>query len=108
MRAREFIFKEDKEYNPKNFRNDAMSALPDCHVWPDLDNSSGYLAYRFGVAMAGMPDQKMAVAGPTNVTGSGAVAGLGQPPGSKSGEPPVRRKRNPIILPMGRRNPPKM
>jgi len=67
MRAREFIFKEDKEYNPKNFRNDAMSALPDCHVWPDLDNSSGYLAYRFGVAMAGMPDQKMAVAGPTGL-----------------------------------------
>ena len=53
-------------------------------------------------------DGAMAVAGPTNVAGSGAVAGLGQPPGSKSGEPPVRKKRNPIILPMGRRNPPKM
>jgi hypothetical protein len=28
-------------------------------------------------------------AGPTNVTSSGAVAGMGQPPGSKSGEPGV-------------------
>lgn len=67
MRAKEFIFKEAKDMNPKSFRHDAMGALPDAHAWPDLDNSSGYLAYRFGVAMAGMPDQKMDVAGPTGL-----------------------------------------
>ena len=55
-----------------------------------------------------------AVAGPTNVTGSGAVAGMGQPPGSKSGEPGVdlrkRKKRSDPRLPMGmgRRTPPKI
>jgi hypothetical protein len=49
-------------------------------------------------------------AGPTNTTGSGAVAGMGQPPGSKSGEPGVHpmRKRKVVLLPMGRRTPPKM
>ena len=67
MRAREFIVKEAKDMNPKEFRHDAMGALPDAHAWPELDNSSGYLAYRFGVAMAGMPDQKMDVAGPTGL-----------------------------------------
>ena len=41
-------------------------------------------------------------AGPTNVTSSGAVAGMGQPPGSKSGEPGVYLKKkkahNPIMM----------
>ena len=52
----------------------------------------------------------IAVSGPTNTTGSGAVAGMGQPPGSKSGEPGVHpmRKRKVVLLPMGRRTPPKM
>jgi len=67
MRAKEFIFKEAKDMNPGAFRNDAMSALPGAHAWPELDNSSGYLAYRFGVAVAGMPDNKMDVAGPTGL-----------------------------------------
>ena len=40
---------------------------------------------------------------PTNTAGSGAVAGLGQPPGSKSGEPGINKKRNPVIMPMGKR-----
>lgn len=45
-------------------------------------------------------------AGPTNVVGSGAIAGAGQPPGSKSGEPGVDlRKRKKKVhdprLPMG-------
>jgi hypothetical protein len=51
-----------------------------------------------------------ASAGPTNVVGSGAIAGAGQPPGSKSGEPGVdlrKRKRNPILLPLGKRKLPK-
>ena len=44
-------------------------------------------------------------AGPTNVVGGGAIAGTG----GKGGEPGVylKKKKNPIILPMGRRNPPK-
>jgi hypothetical protein len=37
------------------------------------------------------------VAAPTNTTGSGQVAGMGQPPGSKSGEPGVSKKRNPTM-----------
>ena len=50
-------------------------------------------------------------AGPTNTVGSGNIAGAGQPPGSKSGEPGVdmkKRKKSPIMLGMGRRNLPKM
>lgn len=48
-------------------------------------------------------------AAPTNTAGSGAVAGLGQPPGSKSGEPGVKpkQKRGPILTGMFRRKPPK-
>lgn len=47
-----------------------------------------------------------AVAGPTNAVSSGAIAGSG----GKGGEPGVnmRKKKTPIVLPMGRRNPPKM
>jgi hypothetical protein len=67
MRAKEFIVKEAKDMNPKKFRRDAMGSLPDAHAWPELDNSSGYLAYRFGVALAGLPHQKMDVAGPTGL-----------------------------------------
>ena len=47
---------------------------------------------------------------PTNTTGSGQVAGMGQPPGSKSGEPRVdlRKKKKPkvetpILQPIARR-----
>ena len=78
---------------------------------PDALNARKWKNRNVGISQASKrlgEDGAMAVAGPTNVAGSGAVAGLGQPPGSKSGEPPVRKKRNPIILPMARRNPPKM
>lgn len=48
-------------------------------------------------------------AAPTNTTGSGAVAGMGQPPGSKSGEPGVgRKKRSPVLTGLFKRKPPKM
>jgi hypothetical protein len=43
-------------------------------------------------------------AGPTNVVGGGDIAGTG----GKGGEPGVSKKRNPVIKPMGRRNPPNM
>jgi hypothetical protein len=67
MRAKEFIVKEARDFSPGNISHDAMRALPDVHAWPELDNSSGYLAYRFGVAMAGLPNNKMDVAGPTGL-----------------------------------------
>jgi len=44
-----------------------------------------------------------AVAGPTNVVGSGAIAGTG----GKGGEPGVSRKRNPVLQGMNRRKLPK-
>jgi len=45
-------------------------------------------------------------AGPTNTTSGGQVAGMGQPPGSKSGEPGVdlRKRKKKVAdprLPMG-------
>ena len=43
-------------------------------------------------------------AAPTNVVGGGAIAGTG----GKGGEPGVSKKRNPVMEPMGRRNPPNM
>ena len=43
-------------------------------------------------------------AGPTNVVSNGAIAGTG----GKGGEPGVSKKRNPVIKPLGKRNPPKM
>jgi len=68
MRAREFIFKEAKEFSGKSgFHPDSVKSLPNSHIWPELDNSSGYMAYRFGVALAGMPDNKMKMAGPTGL-----------------------------------------
>jgi hypothetical protein len=50
--------------------------------------------------------------GPTNVVGGGAIAGVGQPPGSKSGEPGVylkkKKSNNPVIQSMVYRKPPKI
>jgi len=66
MRAREFVH-EAKDMNPSKVHASLAAALPNGHIYPELDNSSGYLAYRFGVALAGMPNQKMDVAGPTGL-----------------------------------------
>jgi hypothetical protein len=57
-----------------------------------------------------MEDGGAVAAAPANVAGSGAIAGIGQPPGSKYGEPGVhpKKKKTPIIAPMGRRKLPKM
>ena len=52
-----------------------------------------------------------AVGVPANNAGSGNIASIGQPPGSKFGEPGVhmkKRRKSPIIAPMGRRKLPKM
>jgi hypothetical protein len=60
----------------------------------------------------GMGAGAIAVPGPTNTTGSGQVAGMGQPVGSKSGEPGVHLKKkkayNPVMMGMGSRKPPKV
>jgi hypothetical protein len=50
-------------------------------------------------------NEDVAIAGPTNTTGSGAVAGMGQPPGSKSGEPGVhpKKKRKTLLFGMFKR-----
>jgi len=67
MRAKEFV-RESKDYaGASGFHPDSVASMPGAHIYPELDNSSGYLAYRFGVALAGMPNQKMDVAGPTGL-----------------------------------------
>ena len=60
MRAKEFIV-EKKE----SLATTAVDAIPSATKFPDLDNSSPYHSYRFGVALAGMPDYPMPLDGPT-------------------------------------------
>ena len=51
------------------------------------------------------------VAGPTFSASSGAVAGLGQPVGSTSGEPGVnmkKKKSSPLMMKMGSRKAPRI
>ena len=45
--------------------SDHVASIPNAHYFPDLDNSSGYKAYRWGVALAGMPDFPMPQDGPS-------------------------------------------
>ena len=62
MRAHEFI-QEGK--NKTALRKSPKGAIPNLEVWPDLDNNNHpYLAYRFGIAMAGAPDDDMDRNGP--------------------------------------------
>ena len=42
----------------------AIQGVPGAQRWDALDNSSPYHAYRFGVALAGMPDYPMNLEGP--------------------------------------------
>jgi hypothetical protein len=46
-------------------RTSTKYALPDAEVFDDLDNSSPYHMYRFGIALAGSPDNFGDVDGPT-------------------------------------------
>lgn len=49
----------------KKFRKAFHDASPDTETYRDLDNNnSPYLAYRFGIALAGAPDEKMDREGP--------------------------------------------
>jgi hypothetical protein len=45
-------------------RKDSRYSLPNMRIHPDLDNSSPYKAYRFGIALAGAPAETMDPAGP--------------------------------------------
>jgi len=67
MRASEFINEAADYSGAKGMSQQALTTIPNAHIYPELDNSSGYLAYRFGVALAGMPDKKMAKASPTGL-----------------------------------------
>ncbi len=75
--------------------------------WPGHKPVPGKAPYSPGSCVK---EDGAVAAAPANVAGSGAVAGLGQPPGSKSGEPGVRpKKKNSVVLqPMQKRSPPKM
>lgn len=59
MRAKEFV-QEAK----KPIRQSAKSALPSGRIHPELDNSNPYHSYRYGVALAGSPDDAMYKDGP--------------------------------------------
>lgn len=57
MRAKEFI-------NENKLSKDADNAVPGMKTWPELDNSSPYHGYRFGMALAGSPEEGMDRDGP--------------------------------------------
>jgi hypothetical protein len=67
MRASEFVSEAADYSGSKGMSQQALTTIPNAHVYPELDNSSGYMAYRFGVALAGMPDKKMNKASPTGL-----------------------------------------
>ena len=62
MRAREFV---NESLGSSNMKRDHVTSIPNAHFFPDLDNSSGYKAYRFGLALAGIPHIKVEKEGPT-------------------------------------------
>ena len=64
MRAKEFI---NEALGSQNMAKDHVASIPNAHYFPDLDNSSGYMAYRWGVALAGMPDYPMPQDGATGL-----------------------------------------
>jgi hypothetical protein len=68
MRAWEFLTESDKPANPKAFGDGQMDAIKGAISMPDLSinksNGSPYLAWRFGIAMAGAPDYPTPPVGP--------------------------------------------
>ena len=66
MRANEFIVEgPSKKVTKEKLNPSTSSALPGAERWDQLDNSSPYHAYRFGVALAGNPDFPMNLEGPS-------------------------------------------
>jgi hypothetical protein len=64
MRAKEFI---NEALGSRNMDDDALTSIPNAHFFPDLDNSSGYRAYRWSLQLAGAPDFPMNQDGPTGL-----------------------------------------
>lgn len=53
----------------KSLRKSAVNAIPGLQSYDHLDNNNHpYLAYRFGIALAGSPDHDMAQQGPIGGT----------------------------------------
>ena len=66
MRATEFIVEgPGKKITKEKLEQSSSNALPGAERWDQLDNSSPYHAYRFGIALAGNPDYPMNLEGPT-------------------------------------------
>ncbi len=59
MRAKEFISETTKP-----LRKSVKSSLPSGKIHPALDNSSPYHSYRYGMALAGSPEDSMYTDGP--------------------------------------------
>jgi hypothetical protein len=68
MRAHEFITESDTPANPKAFADGQMDAIKGAISMPDISinksNGNPYLAWRFGIAMAGAPDYPTPPVGP--------------------------------------------
>ena len=64
MRAKEFI---SEALGPQNMDKSQVANIPNAHYFPDLDNSSGYKAYRWSLQLAGAPDYPMPPDGPTGL-----------------------------------------
>lgn len=60
MRAHEFIFESDKAANGKRLSSTQQDSIKGAISLPDASmnkaNGSPYMAWRFGIAMAGSPD----------------------------------------------------
>jgi len=62
MRASEFV-NEGKARS--KLRKSTSQSMSNMETWPELDNNNNpYLAYRFGIAMAGAPSDDMDKKGP--------------------------------------------
>ncbi len=59
------IMKINEVIVESSLRTSSVHSLPDAEVFDDLDNSSPYHMYRFGVALAGSPDNFGDTDGPT-------------------------------------------
>jgi len=59
------IMKINEVIVESSLRKSSVYSLPDAEVFDDLDNSSPYHMYRFGVALAGSPDNFGDTDGPT-------------------------------------------
>ena len=56
---REYIDIVNEAEQHAKLEKSSLSALPASQRWDDLDNSSPYKAYRFGVALAGSPEEHL-------------------------------------------------